>query len=137
MSDGFFSDGDHGEIHCERRVSRSYHGTYLSPSQRTRPAEGRQIEEFHNDARRVQLYCKVPVLSTDCGNIAEVLPNESIAETNDKSFQHLLEKWVGKINELSLLQKNCFNQIKCKNLLSIQTQKVNRKYQEFLSIASK
>tara|TARA_B100001769_G_scaffold181712_1_gene143623 strand:- start:72 stop:1040 length:969 start_codon:yes stop_codon:yes gene_type:complete len=83
------------------------------------------------------LYCKVPVLSTDCGNIAEVLPNESIAETNDKSFQHLLEKWVGKINELSLLQKNCFNQVKSKNLLSIQTQKVNSKYQEFLSIASR
>ena len=83
------------------------------------------------------LYCKVPVLSTDCGNIAEVLPNQSIAETNDQSFQHLLKKWAGKINELSLLQKKCFNEVGSKNLLSIQTKKVNEKYQEFLSMASR
>ena len=83
------------------------------------------------------LYCKVPVLSTDCGNIAEVLPNQSIAETNDQSFQHLLKKWAGKINELNLLQKNCFNEVRSKNLLSIQTKKVNEKYQEFLSMASR
>ena len=83
------------------------------------------------------LYCKVPVLSTDCGNIAEVLPNQSIAETNDQSFQHLLKKWAGKINELSLLQKNRFNEVRSKNLLSIQTKKVNEKYQEFLSMASR
>ena len=83
------------------------------------------------------LYCKVPVLSTDCGNIAEVLPNQSIAETNDQSFQHLLKKWAGKINELSLLQKNGFNEVRSKNLLSIQTKKVNEKYQEFLSMASR
>ena len=83
------------------------------------------------------LYCKVPVLSTDCGNIAEILPNQSIAETNDQSFQHLLKKWAGKINELSLLQKKCFNEVGSKNLLSIQTKKVNEKYQEFLSRASR
>ena len=83
------------------------------------------------------LYCKVPVLSTDCGNIAEILPNKSIAETNDQSFQHLLKKWAGKINELSLLQKKCFNEVGSKNLLSIQTKKVNEKYQEFLSMASR
>lgn len=83
------------------------------------------------------LYCKVPVLSTDCGNIAEILPNQSIAETNDQSFQHLLKKWAGKINELSLLQKKCFNEVGSKNLLSIQTKKVNEKYQEFLSMASR
>ena len=83
------------------------------------------------------LYCKVPVLSTDCGNIAEILPNQSIAEKNDQSFQHLLKKWAGKINELSLLQKKCFNEVGSKNLLSIQTKKVNEKYQEFLSMASR
>ena len=83
------------------------------------------------------LYCKVPVLSTDCGNIAEILPNQSIAETNDQSIQHLLKKWAGKINELRLLQKKCFNEVGSKNLLSIQTKKVNEKYQEFLSMASR
>ena len=83
------------------------------------------------------LYCEVPVLSTNCGNIAEVLPKESVAETNDQSFQNLLEKWVGKVDQLSLLQKNCFNQVHSKNLLSIQTKKINDKYQEFLSMASR
>ena len=79
----------------------------------------------------------MPVLSTNCGNIAEVLPKESVAETNDQSFQNLLEKWVGKVDQLSLLQKNCFNEVQSKNLLSIQTKKVNDKYQEFLSMASR
>ena len=83
------------------------------------------------------LYCKVPVLSTDCGNIAEVLPNESIAETNDKSFQHLLKKWSGNVNELSSSQERCFSEVQSKNLLSIQAKKVNEKYQEFLSMASR
>jgi hypothetical protein len=51
------------------------------------------------------LYCKVPVLSTCCGNIAEVLPNQSIAETNDQSFQHLLKNGQAKLMNLACCKR--------------------------------
>lgn len=83
------------------------------------------------------LYCKVPVLSTNCGNIGDVLPKECVADANDESFKLLIKKWMGKVDELSSIQNDCFDNIVSKNLLSIQTQKVIEKYQEFLSMASK
>ena len=83
------------------------------------------------------LYCKVPVLATNCGNISEVLPKISVADNNDESFKILIKKWVGKADELSSIQQDCFSEVMSKNLLSIQTEKVNTKYQEFLSMASK
>ena len=36
------------------------------------------------------LFCKVPVLSTDCGNIADVLPNESVSRVSDNDFRDLM-----------------------------------------------
>ena len=83
------------------------------------------------------LYCKVPVLATDCGNISEVLPKTSVADNNDESFKILLKKWVPEVDKLSSIQRYCFNRVGSNNLLSIQTEKVNMKYQEFLSMASK
>ena len=83
------------------------------------------------------LYCKVPVLSTNCGNIGDVLPKECVADANDESFKLLIKKWMGKVDELSSIQNDCFDNIVSNNLLSIQTQKVIEKYQEFLSMASK
>ena len=49
----------------------------------------------------------------------------------------LIKKWVGKADKLSSIQQDCFGEVMSKNLLSIQTEKVNIKYQEFLSMASK
>ena len=83
------------------------------------------------------LYCNVPVLSTDCGNISEVLPKEFIANINDESFKKLISKWTSNIEELTSSQQTSFKRVKDNNLLSIQAEKVNEKYQEFLSIASK
>ena len=83
------------------------------------------------------LYCKVPVLSTNCGNIGDVLPKECVADANDESFKLLIEKWMGRVDELSSIQNDCFDNVMSKNLLSIQTKKVINKYQEFLSMASK
>lgn len=83
------------------------------------------------------LYCNVPVLSTDCGNISEVLPKEFIADINDESFKKLISNWTSNIEELTSAQQTSFTKVKKNNLLSIQAEKVNKKYQEFLSIASK
>ena len=44
---------------------------------------------------------------------------------------------MGKVDELSSIQNDCLDNIVSNNLLSIQTQKVIEKYQEFLSMASK
>ena len=63
--------------------------------------------------------------------------NQPNADANDESFKLLIKKWVGKVDELSSIQNDCFGNIVSKNLLSIQTQKVIEKYQEFLSMASK
>ena len=70
-------------------------------------------------------------------DISEVLPKTSVADNNDESFKILLKKWVPEVDKLSSIQRDCFNRVGSNNLLSIQTEKVNMKYQEFLSMASK
>ncbi len=83
------------------------------------------------------LYCKIPVLSTDCGNIAEVLPQESISPVNDIAFKQLILKWANNLEELKNLQSHVFKHVEKYNLLSVQTAKVNKIYQEFFSKASR
>jgi glycosyltransferase involved in cell wall biosynthesis len=83
------------------------------------------------------LFCKVPVLSTDCGNIADVLPNESVSRVSDSDFRDLIKRWVNNYEELYSSQIETFKYVAQNNVLAAQALRVNKVYQEFLSKASK
>ena len=83
------------------------------------------------------LFCNVPVLSTKCGIMSNFLPTSSLAEVNDESFKDLLWQWVDNVNELEILQEDCFKKVKEENLLSIQAKKVIRIYQDLFSRVSR
>ena len=83
------------------------------------------------------LYCNVPVLSTKCGIMSDLLPPNSLAETNDNNFKDLITDWVDNLHELETIQEICFKKVKEENLLSVQAEKVNRIYQDLFSKASK
>ena len=83
------------------------------------------------------LYCNVPVLSTKCGIMSDLLPPNSLAETNDNNFKDLITDWVDNLDELETIQEICFKKVKEENLLSVQAEKVNRIYQDLFSKASK
>tara|TARA_A100001035_G_C27740182_1_gene481125 strand:+ start:264 stop:1244 length:981 start_codon:yes stop_codon:yes gene_type:complete len=83
------------------------------------------------------LFCNVPVLSTRCGIMSDILPPTSLAEIDDENFKNLLSQWVDNIDELKTMQEVCFKKVKQENLLSIQAEKVNKVYQDLFSRASK
>ena len=83
------------------------------------------------------LFCNVPVLSTKCGIMSNLLPASSLAEVNDESFKDLLCQWVDNINGLETLQEDCFKKVKEENLLSIQAKKVIKIYQDLFSRVSR
>lgn len=83
------------------------------------------------------LFCKVPVLSTDCGNIADVLPSESVSRVSDSDFRDLIKRWVNNYEELYSSQIETFKYVAQNNVLAAQALRVNKIYQEFLSKASK
>ena len=83
------------------------------------------------------LFCDVPVLSTNCGIMSDILPTNCLAEVNDESFKNLLSRWVNNILQLRKIQEPCFKKVQDGNLLSIQAEKVNKIYQDLLSKASK
>tara|TARA_B100000214_G_scaffold54497_1_gene34783 strand:+ start:878 stop:1858 length:981 start_codon:yes stop_codon:yes gene_type:complete len=83
------------------------------------------------------LFCDVPVLSTKCGIMDDILPSNCLAEIDDESFKNLLSRWVDNIHELKRIQEACFKKVKNENLVSIQTKKVNKIYQDLLSKVSK
>ena len=39
------------------------------------------------------LYCGVPVLSTDCGNLKDLLPSSCVSKIDDSDFKKLLSRW--------------------------------------------
>lgn len=83
------------------------------------------------------LFCNVPVLSTRCGIMSDILPPTSLAEIDDENFKNLLSQWVDNIDELKTMQEVCFKKAKQENLLSIQAEKVNKVYQDLFSRVSK
>ena len=83
------------------------------------------------------LFCNVPVLSTRCGIMSDILPPTSLAEIDDENFKNLLSQWVDNIGELKTMQEVCFKKVKQENLLSIQAEKVNKVYQDLFSRVSK
>jgi len=83
------------------------------------------------------LFCSVPVLSTKCGIMNDMLPPTSLAEIDDGNFKNLLYKWANNVQELETMQKVCFKKVKEENLLSIQAKKVNKVYQDLFSRVSK
>tara|TARA_B100001778_G_scaffold95261_1_gene77801 strand:+ start:3544 stop:4524 length:981 start_codon:yes stop_codon:yes gene_type:complete len=83
------------------------------------------------------LFCNVPVLSTRCGIMSDILPPTSLAEIDDENFKNLLSQWVNNIDELKTMQEVCFKKVKQENLLSIQAEKVNKVYQDLFSKVSK
>ena len=83
------------------------------------------------------LFCGVPVLSTKCGIMGDLLPSNCLAEVDDESFKNLISRWINNTSELEKMQKPCFEKVKDENLLSIQAEKVNTIYQDLLSKESK
>ena len=83
------------------------------------------------------LFCNVPVLSTKCGIMNDMLPPTSLAEIDDGNFKNLLFKWADNVQGLETMQEVCFKKVKEENLLSIQARKVNKVYQDLFSRVSK
>ena len=83
------------------------------------------------------LYSEVPVISTNVGVMNDVLPKTCISEVNDSQFSELLEKWIGKNDELKNAQKHLFKKVQKENVLNVQEQVVRKTYQALLSKASK
>ncbi len=83
------------------------------------------------------LYSEVPVISTNVGVMNDVLPKSCISKVNDSQFSELLEKWIGKNDELKNAQKHLFRKVQKENVLNVQEQVVRKTYQALLSKASK
>ena len=57
------------------------------------------------------LFCNVPVLSTRCGIMSDILPPNCLAEIDDENFKNLLSQWVDNIDELKTIQEVCFKKL--------------------------
>ena len=83
------------------------------------------------------LYCGVPVLSTDCGNLKDLLPSSCVSKIDDSDFKKLLSKWSKDFSLLKNEQRDVFTKIKNENTLKVKAQEVLEIYKSLLSKASK
>ena len=83
------------------------------------------------------LYCSVPVLSTDCGNLKDLLPSSCVSKIDDSDFKKLLSRWSKDFSLLKNEQRNVFTKIKNENTLKVKAQEFLEIYKRLLSKASK
>lgn len=83
------------------------------------------------------LYCGVPVLSTDCGNLKDLLPSSCVSKIDDSDFNKLLSRWSKNFSLLKNEQRDVFTKIKNENTLKVKAQEVLEIYKSLLSKASK
>ncbi len=83
------------------------------------------------------LYCGVPVLSTDCGNLKDLLPSSCVSKIDDSDFKKLLSRWSKDFSLLKNEQRDVFTKIKNENTLKVKAQEVLEIYKSLLSKASK
>lgn len=83
------------------------------------------------------LYCGVPVLSTDCGNLKDLLPSSCVSKIDDSDFKKLLSRWSKDFSLLENEQRDVFTKIKNENTLKVKAQEVLEIYKSLLSKASK
>lgn len=83
------------------------------------------------------LYCGVPVLSTDCGNLKDLLPSSCVSKIDDSDFKKLLSRWSKNFSLLKNEQRDVFTKIKNENTLKVKAQEVLEIYKGLLSKASK
>ena len=83
------------------------------------------------------LYCSVPVLSTDCGNLKDLLPSSCVSKIDDSDFKKLLSRWSKDFSLLKNEQLDVFTKIKNENTLKVKAQEVLEIYKSLLSKASK
>ena len=83
------------------------------------------------------LYCGVPVLSTDCGNLKDLLPSSCVSKIDDSDFKKLLSRWSNDFSLLKNEQRDVFTKIKNENTLKVKAQEVLEIYKSLLSKASK
>ena len=83
------------------------------------------------------LYCGVPVLSTDCGNLKDLLPSSCVSKIDDSDFKKLLSRWSKDFSLLKNEQRDVFTKIKNKNTLKVKAQEVLEIYESLFSKASK
>lgn len=83
------------------------------------------------------LYCGVPVLSTDCGNLKDLLPSSCVSKIDDSDFKKLLYRWSKNFSLLKNEQRDVFTKIKNENTLKVKAQEVLEIYKGLLSKASK
>lgn len=83
------------------------------------------------------LYCGVPVLSTDCGNLKDLLPSSCVSKIDDSDFKKLLSRWSKNFSLLKNEQRDVFTKIKNENTLKVKAQEVLEVYKSLLSKASK
>lgn len=83
------------------------------------------------------LYCGVPVLSTDCGNLKDLLPSSCVSKIDDSDFKKLLSRWSKNFSLLKNEQRDVFTKIKNENTLKVKAQEVLEIYKSLLSKASK
>ena len=82
------------------------------------------------------LYCGVPVLSTDVGNIKDVLSSRFVCPATDQDYVELIERFCTKELNLSESQREIFETVRNENLLQVQAGKVINIYEDLLSKAS-
>ena len=82
------------------------------------------------------LYCGVPVLSTDVGNIKDVLSSKFVCPPTDQDYMELIERFCTKELNLSESQREIFETVRNENLLQVQADKVINTYKDLLSKAS-
>ena len=83
------------------------------------------------------LYCGVPVLSTNCGNLKDLLPSSCVSKIDDSDFKKLLSRWSKDFSLLKNEQRDVFTKIKNENTLKVKAQEVLEIYKSLLSKASK
>ena len=83
------------------------------------------------------LYCGVPVLSTDCGNLKDLLPSSCVSKIDDSDFKKLLSRWSKDFSLLKNEQRDVFTKIRNENTLKVKAQEVLEIYKSLLSKASK
>ena len=83
------------------------------------------------------LYCSVPVLSTDCGNLKDLLPSSCVSKIDDSDFKKLLSRWSKDFSLLKNEQLDVFTKIKNENTLKVKAQEVLEIYESLFSKASK
>ena len=79
----------------------------------------------------------MPVLSTDCGNLKDLLPSSCVSKIDDSDFKKLLSRWSKDFSLLKNEQRDVFTKIKNENTLKVKAQEVLEIYKSLLSKASK